>query len=65
MIQNVTHHYLREQALITSTITEIVGKIRQLLFRIIWVVAPCSHVEVDRCFRCAYWLHHRPDDGRQ
>jgi hypothetical protein len=27
-----------------------------------WDVAPCSHVEVDRRFRGAYCLYHRPDD---
>jgi hypothetical protein len=32
-------------------------------FKVFWDVAPCSH-EVDRCFRDAYCLHHRPDDGR-
>jgi hypothetical protein len=31
-------------------------------FRVFWDVAPCSHVEVDRRFRGAYCLHHRPDD---
>jgi hypothetical protein len=31
--------------------------------RVIWDVAPCSHVEVDRRFRGAYFLHHRPDQG--
>jgi hypothetical protein len=31
-------------------------------FRVIWDVVPCSHVEVDRRFRGAYCLHHRPDD---
>jgi hypothetical protein len=35
-------------------------------FRVLWDVAPCSHVEVDRHFRGAYCLYHqahRPDDG--
>jgi hypothetical protein len=26
-------------------------------FRVFWDIAPCSHVEVDRCFRGAYGLH--------
>jgi hypothetical protein len=26
-----------------------------------WDVAPCSHVEVDRCFSCEYCLHHHGD----
>jgi hypothetical protein len=27
-------------------------------------IASCSHVEVDRCFKSAYCLHHhRPDGG--
>jgi hypothetical protein len=33
---------------------------------VFWDVAPCSHVEVDRCFRGVYCLHHKgdhPDDG--
>jgi hypothetical protein len=37
--------------------------ISYLKFRVFWDVAPCSHVEVDRRFRGAYCLHHRPDDG--
>jgi hypothetical protein len=28
-----------------------------------WDIALCSLVEVDRRFRGAYCLHHRPDDG--
>jgi len=27
-----------------------------------WDIVPCSLVEVDRCFRGAYWLHHQGDD---
>jgi hypothetical protein len=30
---------------------------------VLWDVAPCSHVEVDRRFRGAYCFHHRRDDG--
>jgi hypothetical protein len=34
---------------------------------ILWVVAPCSVVEINRCFRCACCTHHQgnysPDDG--
>jgi hypothetical protein len=29
-----------------------------LKFRVFWDVVPCSHVEVDRRFRGAYFLHH-------
>jgi hypothetical protein len=32
-------------------------------FRVFWDIAPCSHVEVDRRFRGAHCLQHRPDDG--
>jgi hypothetical protein len=32
-------------------------------FRILWDVALYSHVVVDRRFRGAYCLYHRPDDG--
>jgi hypothetical protein len=32
-------------------------------FRVFWIVAPCSHVEVDRRFRGAYCLHHTDDRG--
>jgi hypothetical protein len=28
-------------------------------FRFFWDVAACSHVEVDRRFRCAYCFHHQ------
>jgi hypothetical protein len=28
-------------------------------FRVLWDVAPCSHVEVDRHFRGVYCLHHQ------
>jgi hypothetical protein len=28
-----------------------------------WDVAPCRLLEVDRHFRGAYYLHHRPDYG--
>jgi hypothetical protein len=34
-------------------------------FRVFWDVAPCSHVEVDRRFRGAYCLHHRPIRARK
>jgi hypothetical protein len=30
---------------------------------IVWIVAPCSVIEVYRRFRGSYYLHHRPDDG--
>jgi hypothetical protein len=30
---------------------------------VFWDVAPCSLVEIDRGFRSAYCLHHRPDSG--
>jgi hypothetical protein len=30
---------------------------------IFWDVAPCSLVEIDRCFRGAYCLHHQGDVG--
>jgi hypothetical protein len=29
---------------------------------VFWDTAPCSLVEIDRRFRDAYCLHHRPDD---
>jgi hypothetical protein len=32
-------------------------------FKVFWDVAPCSRVEVDRCFRGAYCLRHQGDDG--
>jgi hypothetical protein len=32
-------------------------------FRVFWNVAPCSHFEVDRCFRDEYCLHHQGDEG--
>jgi hypothetical protein len=32
-------------------------------FRVYWDVAPCSHVEVDRRFRWAYYLHRQHDNG--
>jgi hypothetical protein len=28
-------------------------------FRVLWHTEPCSHVEVDRCFRGVYCLHHQ------
>jgi hypothetical protein len=31
-------------------------------FRDFWDVAPCSHIEVDWCFRDAYYLHHQGDE---
>jgi hypothetical protein len=31
--------------------------------RVFWDVEACSQVDVGRCFRGAYSLHHRPDDG--
>jgi hypothetical protein len=31
-------------------------------FRVVWDVAPCSHVEIDRRFRGAYRLHHQSDE---
>jgi hypothetical protein len=36
----------------------------RIKLRVFWDVVPCSHVEVDRCFRVAYCLHrHRHDEG--
>jgi hypothetical protein len=32
------------------------------VFRVFWDVAPCSHVEVDQHFRCAYCLYHQGDE---
>jgi hypothetical protein len=32
-------------------------------FRVLWDVAQCSHVEVDRRFGGAYCLHHQGDGG--
>jgi hypothetical protein len=32
---------------------------------IFWDVAACSLVDIDRRFRGAYCLHHRPEDRRQ
>jgi hypothetical protein len=29
--------------------------------RVFWYIDPCSLVEVDRHFRCAYYLHHQGD----
>jgi hypothetical protein len=34
-----------------------------MICRVFWDVAQFSPVEVDRRFRGAYCLHHRPDDG--
>jgi hypothetical protein len=34
-------------------------------FRVFWDVPPCSHVEVDRCFRGAYYLHHQGDESQK
>jgi hypothetical protein len=31
----------------------------QMKFRVLWDVAPCSHIEVDQRFRGAYCLHHQ------
>jgi hypothetical protein len=30
---------------------------------VFWDIAPCSLVEVDRCFRGAYRLYHQGDDN--
>jgi hypothetical protein len=30
-------------------------------FGVFWDVAPCSHVEVDRRFKGAYYLHYQGD----
>jgi hypothetical protein len=29
----------------------------------VWDIAPCTLVEVDRCFRDAYYLHHQDNGG--
>jgi hypothetical protein len=31
-------------------------------FRVVWDVAPCSLIGLDRCFRDAFCLHHQGDD---
>jgi hypothetical protein len=31
---------------------------------VFWDVAPCSLVEINRCFRGVYCLHHQGSDGR-
>jgi hypothetical protein len=31
-------------------------------FKVLWDIAPCSHVEVDRRVRGTYCLHHQGDD---
>jgi hypothetical protein len=31
-------------------------------FRVFWDILPCSQVDVDRCFRGAYCLHHQGDE---
>jgi hypothetical protein len=31
-------------------------------FRVLWDVALCSHIEVDRRFRGEYCFHHQGDD---
>jgi hypothetical protein len=42
------------------------GRGQGLKMTVFWDVAPCSLVEIARCFRDAYCLHHQddcPDDG--
>jgi hypothetical protein len=39
-------------------------KIWTVKMAVFWDIAPCSLVEVDRRFRCAYCLHHQGDDRR-
>jgi hypothetical protein len=36
--------------------------VASLKFRVFWDVAPCSHIEVGRRFRGAYYLYHQGDD---
>jgi hypothetical protein len=47
----------------TTQFLHLQQTLQTLKFKVFLVVVPCSHVEVDRCFRGAYCLHHRPDDG--
>jgi hypothetical protein len=28
----------------------------------LWNNVPCSFIEIDSCFRGAYWLHHQGDE---
>jgi hypothetical protein len=49
---NTFTFYVRFQVLTASSIK----------LRVIWNVAPCSHVEVDRHFRGAYCLHHQGNE---
>jgi hypothetical protein len=45
-------HFVRFQVLTAAS----------MKFRVFWHIAPCSQVEVDRCFRGAYCRHHnRPE----
>jgi hypothetical protein len=30
---------------------------------VFWDLAPCSLVDINQCFRGAYFLHHHPDDS--
>jgi hypothetical protein len=42
----------------------LVGPLRKYLlkFGVLWDVAPCNVIEVDRRLRDAYCLHHQSDD---
>jgi hypothetical protein len=46
----------------TKEINEKRNKERRNKFRVVWDVAPCSHVEVDRRFAGVYCLHHQGDE---
>jgi hypothetical protein len=45
--------YLRFQVLTAAS----------MKFRVFWDVLPCSEVDVDRCFRGKYCLHHLGDEA--
>jgi hypothetical protein len=48
-----TRNFVRYQVLVMASIK----------CRVFWVMAPCSHDEVDRRFRGTYCLHHQGDEG--
>jgi hypothetical protein len=37
--------------------------IHSVWLTVLWDIAPCSLVQIDRRFRSAYWLHYRSGDG--
>jgi hypothetical protein len=49
---NIRLNYVRFQVLTAAS----------MKFRVLWDVAPYSHVEVDPCFRDTYGLHHQGDE---